>query len=1351
MSRNPNEKLKNEAIAEMDKHLLGLYRKDSYFPSEKLDDFVNHDTIKHALPNATNVLTDWIVKQARRTFLITLFALSDPIDLFWAVNCFRKHGFDDSCLPIQNITASETFSQKAHCIRDWANDEFMSDCLLCDGTSSRTLINEVQCICNHSQQLYAFHHECWSLSSVRSFYQEQWHFCLQRFELDVFEPRSIEDDRILPFVLKDSATRRIGGFSEVVQASIPSEFVTNHASEDMNSRNPGRLEIAVKTLKRLPDRSYDIEAEWRREAMANKNINCLGHANIVKCLGAFRQRDEYHLVFEWADSGSLINYWEQNRHPEVNRSNLKEFLLQLRGIADALYQMHNTAIPPRDTRRSQKDSYNDSAIPVIQIDQETHGFPSINIDASEHSLHGNAGDENWRHGDLKPENILVFSPIDQWPGTWKLADFGRAKRHKATTAQRQEVTVERWATRRYEPPDLIIGDGSRSISRLYDIWSLGCVFFEAVIWLLYGYQEVDGLGRTTGGMSVEESPYWTRRGRDGATVSQLISFWMSNIRRKDPDCAENTALGDLLSLVQAKMLVIQLPSDSTEKPGRGYRANVREILKDLDLIIHKADANETYLLTGRPRHNITAPSSGKEFHQNAHPVVIDPIPVESPPRKAKSIYEDLSRNSHVTSHLNTQATYDTVTHISGREISSSDNEITLTLPRWNNFSLIATRMTEEYRHTLGETWFYNDDNAFVQCSLEAIFKDATGGPNDIFPLQSSLLCKECSQFDPICPESYGRRLMSQVRATARRCEFCKLLVQVAQRAGLLMTNPLYLRRQGGLLKINNRSDMALRVCRSAGQRIDSQAYSTPGNELPVGLPILPYPGEELHALILRQWLNECDQHGCVPEQPLGYCPKRLLFVGDELGHPKCRIVETESLGDQRTDLKYIALSHPWGKPEEHEHFKATRRNLPLLLNDIDVNDLPANFLDAITVCMAVGISYLWIDSICILQAADGDEGDFRDEAEHIQDIYSSAYCVIAASSADGTCSGFLTPRNEARLVTLSPIATEGSQRARFYVSDLLDDFQTDVLKSPLSERGWVLQERALARRTMFFTDKQTYFECGKGIRCETLSKLQSDEASFLGDSNFPSYGTRNMKIGAQLFLMTSLFEQYSGLKFTFPPDKPIAISGMEQQLTKNFGIRSCAGVFENHSGMWLLWERASSVDRISRIVFPETNNTSTPPSWSFMSYEGAVSYIAPPSYQISWNRIRLTLPGDGKTLWMYAPEKPAMTARILMLGVEEVEQVKSILNKKLTHAERCQGDTYITFDDPRTLTSIPHTYVILGTFGNTDDPAARHYVLAVQLTDHLAGRPVYERVGVGWLPNWLLDATVESFAFYSIL
>lgn len=108
----------------------------------------------------------------------------------------------------------------------------------------------------------------------------------------------------------------------------------------------------------------------------------------------------------------------------------------------------------------------------------------------------------------------------------------------------------------------------------------------------------------------------------------------------------------------------------------------------------------------------------------------------------------------------------------------------------------------------------------------------------------------------------------------------------------------------------------------------------------------------------------------------------------------------------------------------------------------------------------------------------GPDGDFAEQVEDMQTIFSNAYCVIAASSAMGASTGFLA-RNSLESVKLGDI----------FVSGVTNDFTRDVVQSPLNRRGWILQEHALARRTIFFTETQMYWECGDGVRCETLRKL----------------------------------------------------------------------------------------------------------------------------------------------------------------------------------------------------------------------------------------------------------------------
>lgn len=254
----------------------------------------------------------------------------------------------------------------------------------------------------------------------------------------------------------------------------------------------------------------------------------------------------------------------------------------------------------------------------------------------------------------------------------------------------------------------------------------------------------------------------------------------------------------------------------------------------------------------------------------------------------------------------------------------------------------------------------------------------------------------------------------------------------------------------------------------------------------IGFPNLPAIGGHTYFKILRLWLEDCDAHHphCLPDSSWSgpqRVPTRLIDVDENSGMVQLR--DTAYLVDQSEGLKYIALSHAWGSPSHHRHFCTTRENIDdHLSNGIAIDKLPDTLKHAVKVTQELGVQYLWVDSLCIIQ---GRDGDFDIEAKHMETVYSSAYCVIAASCAGGSSDGFLKERLDGKFVKF-----EKHSESPFYVCQAIDSFQHDVIEGALNRRGWVLEQRALARRTIYFTEKQTYWECGEGVRCETLNKMR---------------------------------------------------------------------------------------------------------------------------------------------------------------------------------------------------------------------------------------------------------------------
>ena len=87
--------------------------------------------------------------------------------------------------------------------------------------------------------------------------------------------------------------------------------------------------------------------------------------------------------------------------------------------------------------------------------------------------------------------------------------------------------------------------------------------------------------------------------------------------------------------------------------------------------------------------------------------------------------------------------------------------------------------------------------------------------------------------------------------------------------------------------------------------------------------------------------------------------------------------------DIRGEAEFLKLN-------EH-NFSAFRRGLP-------ISALPVAFQDAISITMELGIRFIWIDSLCILQGTDASAiNDFNQECSKMSKIYSNSHCNLVAT------------------------------------------------------------------------------------------------------------------------------------------------------------------------------------------------------------------------------------------------------------------------------------------------------------------------------------------------------------------
>lgn len=231
-------------------------------------------------------------------------------------------------------------------------------------------------------------------------------------------------------------------------------------------------------------------------------------------------------------------------------------------------------------------------------------------------------------------------------------------------------------------------------------------------------------------------------------------------------------------------------------------------------------------------------------------------------------------------------------------------------------------------------------------------------------------------------------------------------------------------------------------------------------------------GGSIHFTLLREWLRVCDERSkCYKNhsQPR-LLPIRVLDVGDQ----KNQKLLLHGTFNQETG-RYIALSHRWGNPTEAEkaEFYTYACNIAERRRGINFNGLPKTFQDAMTVARELDVQYLWIDSMCIMQAHQGCEcgdcgpksGDWKTKAEKMEQYFGWAYCTVAADSAKGSEDGLLRPRQARQYVQVP-----NQRGTAVYLCKAIDDFDRDVDKGVLNQRGWIFQERALSCRTIYYTN-----------------------------------------------------------------------------------------------------------------------------------------------------------------------------------------------------------------------------------------------------------------------------------------
>ncbi|KAI1439858.1 HET-domain-containing protein [Annulohypoxylon stygium] len=341
------------------------------------------------------------------------------------------------------------------------------------------------------------------------------------------------------------------------------------------------------------------------------------------------------------------------------------------------------------------------------------------------------------------------------------------------------------------------------------------------------------------------------------------------------------------------------------------------------------------------------------------------------------------------------------------------------------------------------------------------------------------------------------------------------------------------------------------------------------------ITILDYNGEGSFNTTLA-WIQGCvAQHQCSGNisMPL---PTRVVNTGLDgstirvmNGSPKC--------------ARYVCLSHCWGQTRP---LMTTSKTIASFSEDIPWSTIPATFQDAILFTRKLGIQYIWIDSLCIIQ---DNAMDWAIESSRMADIYKNSYVTIAATASESSTDGLGLRHTKQEGITLNgrktsdipysvqchyamaPDTIRGKETPKAAIEhpisnvNLLSDYGEVMPVFPLLMRGWVFQERLLSPRFLQSGRDELLWDCRESMLCECGQRKRRPDLPY----NQVSLGTDNDLLPHK---WRKIIEFYCSLSLTFSTDNLPALSGLAKHMGEHRPEATyLAGLWSDSLEIDLLW------------------------------------------------------------------------------------------------------------------------------------------------------------------------------------
>ncbi|KAF1928448.1 HET-domain-containing protein [Didymella exigua CBS 183.55] len=366
----------------------------------------------------------------------------------------------------------------------------------------------------------------------------------------------------------------------------------------------------------------------------------------------------------------------------------------------------------------------------------------------------------------------------------------------------------------------------------------------------------------------------------------------------------------------------------------------------------------------------------------------------------------------------------------------------------------------------------------------------------------------------------------------------------------------------------------------------------------------------LHHDLPRRWLQLCMEHH---KKDCSSVPHPIV---DDF-----RVIDVREMAIVRAQraCQYVALSYCWGssstvllKRDNIESFAVARS-----LSNIT---LPNTITDAVTVTRGLGIRYLWVDALCIVQ---DDTALLLKQIPQMAHIYEQSVCTIIAAAAENADGGLAGVRSGTRTINSITIRLPGMNLVTAAEDPELPgnnslERRMDLMDYRWRSRAWTLQEEVVSRRKIFFEGDRIFWCCSHGILTEeTVKEVATARRSIRNNrsdtvsSSFLEINTMSESIMDKDFT-PALYERivmyYSERNLSFPSDSINAISGILLQFSQKHRFKFTWGHPEAWFASSLLWTtnyQCSPNGGVQKVTWGDSTEAEIPiPTWSWAAWVG---------------------------------------------------------------------------------------------------------------------------------------------------